>query len=144
VVALARSERSVQVVKALGAVPFAGDPLDAGLVEGMKGCQTLINAAADINHGRGAAQQFRTNLEGTRNVFQAALTAGISRAVHISRESVLLDGSPLINATEDHPFPHRPAGSYSRTKGEAERIAPPHCPRSCCRRPSSSIHLGSR
>ncbi|RZU38851.1 NAD-dependent epimerase/dehydratase family protein [Edaphobacter modestus] len=123
VVALARSERSLQIVKALGAVPFAGDLLDAGLVEGMKGCQTLINAAADTDHGRGTAQQSHTNLEGTRKLFQSALTAGISRAVHISTESVLLDGGPLINATEDHPFPHRPAGSYSHTKGEAERIA---------------------
>jgi nucleoside-diphosphate-sugar epimerase len=111
VVALARSERSLQVVKALGALPFAGDLLDAGLVEGMKGCQTLINAAADTDHGRGNAQQYRTNLDGTRNVFQSARTAGISRAVHISTESVLLDGKPLIDATEDHPFPHRPAGS---------------------------------
>lgn len=53
VVALARSEPSLQVAKTLGAVPFAGDLLDAGLVEGMKGCQTLINAAADTDHGRG-------------------------------------------------------------------------------------------
>lgn len=123
VVALARSERSLQIVKTLGAVPFAGDLLDVGLVEGMKRCQTLINAAADTDHGRGKAQHYRTNLGGTRNVFQSARTAGISRAVHISTESVLLDGGPLINATEDHPFPHRPAGAYSRTKGEAERIA---------------------
>lgn len=63
VVALARSERSLQIVKALGAVPFAGDLLDAGLVEGMKDCQTLINAAADTDHGRGTAQQSQTNLE---------------------------------------------------------------------------------
>jgi nucleoside-diphosphate-sugar epimerase len=123
VVALARSERSLQVVKSLGAVPFAGDLLDAGLVEGMKGCQTFINAAADTDHGRGTVQQTHTDREGTRNLFQSALTAGISRAAHISTESVLLDGGPLINATEDHPFPQRPAGSYSYTKGEAERIA---------------------
>jgi nucleoside-diphosphate-sugar epimerase len=123
VVALARSEGSLQVVEALGAVPFAGNLLDAGLVEGMKGCQTLVNAAADTDHGRGNAQQSRTNLEGTRNLFQSAYTAGISRAVHISTESVLLDGGPLINATEDQPFPRRAPGSYSRTKGEAERIA---------------------
>jgi nucleoside-diphosphate-sugar epimerase len=49
VVALARSEPSLQIVKALGAVPFAGDLLDAGLVEWMKGCQTLINAAVALH-----------------------------------------------------------------------------------------------
>jgi nucleoside-diphosphate-sugar epimerase len=68
----------------------------------MKGCQTLINAAADTDHGCGTAQQSHTNLEGTRNLFQSALTAEISRAV---------------------PFPHKPSGAYSHTKGEAERIA---------------------
>jgi nucleoside-diphosphate-sugar epimerase len=123
VVALARSERSAQVVTALGATPFAGDLLDAAMVEGMQDCQSLIHAAADTGHGRGTAHADRTNLQGTRNVFQAALKAGISKAVHISTESVLLDGNPLVNATEDHPFPSKPAGTYSRTKGEAERIA---------------------
>lgn len=43
--------------------------------------------------------------------------------MHISTESALLDGGRLINATEDHLLPQRPAGSYSYTKGEAERIA---------------------
>jgi hypothetical protein len=109
VVALARRERSLQAVKALGAVPFVGDMPDAGLVEGMKGCQTLINAAADTDHGHENGQPSRISLEGTRNVFQSALTAGVSRAVRISTESVLLDGGPLINTTEDHPLPHRPA-----------------------------------
>ena len=107
----------------------------------MRGCQALVHAAADTDHGRGTGQtEDRTNLEGTRNVFQAALTAGISRAVHISTELVLLDGRPLINATEEHPFPRKPAGTYSRTKGEAERIAPPSLPKVLLlsRRPDSS------
>jgi NAD(P)-dependent dehydrogenase (short-subunit alcohol dehydrogenase family) len=43
VVALTRSARSAEVVRGLGAVPFAGDLLDAGLVDGMKGCQALIH-----------------------------------------------------------------------------------------------------
>lgn len=123
VVALARSARSAEVVGALGAAPVEGDLLDADLSKGMAGCQTLIHAAADTNHGRGTAEQTRTNLEGTRNVFDAARRTGIARAVYISSESVLLDGSPLVNANEDHPFPRRPAGAYTRTKGEAERLA---------------------
>jgi nucleoside-diphosphate-sugar epimerase len=92
VVALARSARSVQVVTELGAMPFAGDLLNPAMAEGMRGCQALVHAAADTDHGPGTAQADRTNLEGTRNVFQAARSAGISRAVHISTESVLLDG----------------------------------------------------
>jgi nucleoside-diphosphate-sugar epimerase len=123
VVALARTTASAEVVRALGAEPFAGDLLGADLAAGMAGCRALVHAAADTDHGRGTDRQLRTNVEGTRRAFEAARRAGVSRAVHISSESVLLDGRPLVNATEDYPFPRRPAGAYSRTKGEAERTA---------------------
>jgi nucleoside-diphosphate-sugar epimerase len=123
VVAMARSANAAETVSALGAIPFAGDLLDTGVREAMAGCQWLIHAAADIDHGRGTPGQRRTNLDGTRNVLAAARAAGISRALYISTESVLLDGRPLIEAREAHPFPRHPAGAYSRTKGEAERLA---------------------
>lgn len=123
IIAMARSAAAAETVRGLGATPFAGDLLDPGLADAMSGCHWLIHAAADIDHGRGTAQQSRTNLDGTRHVFEAARKAGISRAIYISSESVLLDGQPLVNANETHPFPRRPAGSYTRTKGEAERIA---------------------
>jgi nucleoside-diphosphate-sugar epimerase len=123
VVALVRSAKSAEIVTALGAVPVIGDINDTDLAASMTGCQMLVHAAADTNHGRATAQQLRTNIEGTRSVFQAARAAGVSTALHISTESVLLDGNPLINANEDHPFPRRPAGAYSASKGEAERVA---------------------
>jgi nucleoside-diphosphate-sugar epimerase len=123
VVALARTDLSAAVVEALGATPVTGDVHSPNLVAGMAGCDALIHAAADTGHGRGGAAQWRTNVGGTRHVFEAAQEAGIGRAVLISTESVLLDGSPLIDADETHPFPRRPAGDYARTKGEAERLA---------------------
>ncbi|MDF2696212.1 MAG: epimerase [Labilithrix sp.] len=123
VVALARSARSAEIVRTLGAATFMSDLLHEGLAKGMNGCQALVHAAADTSHGRATAQQERTNLDGTKNVFESARVAGLSRAVYVSSESVLLDGKPLIDATEAWPFPRRPAGAYSRTKGEAERIA---------------------
>ncbi len=124
VVALARSEASAARVRELGATPARGDMLDAdALPQLMKGCRALIHAAADTDHGFGSAAQDRANLEGTKTVFNAAKSAGIARVVQISTEAVLLDGRPLINATEATPMPARPAGAYSRTKAEAERIA---------------------
>lgn len=123
VLALVRSAKSAEIVAALGAVPVIGDITDADLVAAMAGCQLLVHAAADTNHGRATAQQLRTNIDGTRNVFQAAHAAGVNTALHISTESVLLDGSPLLNANEDQPFPRHPAGAYSASKGEAEQLA---------------------
>jgi nucleoside-diphosphate-sugar epimerase len=123
VTALARSIRSERVVAELGATPFSGDLLSADLVPGMEGCDVVIHAAADTDHGPGTESQQRVNEEGTKSVFKAARAGGIQRAIYLSTESVLADGRPLIDVDERHPLPRRPAGSYSRSKAAAERCA---------------------
>jgi len=123
VTALARSPRSEQTVAELGATPFSGDLLGTDLRRGMAGCDVLIHAAADTDHGPGTERQQRVNEEGTKAVFSAARSAGIRRAIYLSTESVLADGRPLVNVDERHPLPRRPAGSYSRSKAAAERCA---------------------
>ncbi|MEO8684421.1 MAG: NAD-dependent epimerase/dehydratase family protein [Devosia sp.] len=123
VTALARSAKAERVVAELGATPFSGDLFGADLVRGMEGCDVLIHAAADIDHGPGTESQQRINEEGTKAVFEAARAGGIQRAIYLSTESVLADGRPLINVDERHPLPRRPAGSYSRSKAAAERHA---------------------
>lgn len=123
VTALARSPKSERTVAELGAAAFSGDLLGADLARGMEGCDVLIHAAADTDHGPSTESQQRVNEEGTRAVFKAALAAGIQRAIILSTESVLADGRPLVDVDERHPFPRRPAGSYSRSKAAAERCA---------------------
>lgn len=124
VVALARSPASAAAIESLGARAAAGDILDrASLEAGMAGCRWLVHAAADTGHGGFSAGQHRTNLEGTRHVFEAARAAGIERAVHLSTEAVLLSGRPLVRANESTPIPARHAGSYSASKAAAERMA---------------------
>jgi nucleoside-diphosphate-sugar epimerase len=123
VTALARSSKSERVVAELGATAVAGDLLRADLAGAMTGCDVLIHAAADTDHGPGTPSQQQVNEEGTRAVFAAARTAGIGRAIQLSTESVLADGHPLIDVDERHALPRRPAGSYSRSKAAAERQA---------------------
>lgn len=123
VIALVRTDAARRVVESLGAVPFEGDLFSQQLADGMAGCQALIHAAADTSHGPASEAQRRTNVDGTRHVFAAAVHAGIQRAIHLSTESVLLDGRPLADASERTRYPDRPAGGYSATKAEAERIA---------------------
>jgi nucleoside-diphosphate-sugar epimerase len=122
--ALARSDSAARIVTDLRAEPLRGDILDiASLKTAMLGCSSLVHAAADTGHGAFTASQHHTNLEGTRNVLNAAREAGITRAVHISTEAVLLSGAPLCNANEDTPIPPRHAGSYSASKAAAEQAA---------------------
>ncbi|MFI5410440.1 NAD-dependent epimerase/dehydratase family protein [Kaistia sp. UC242_56] len=123
VVALVRSAASAETVQDLGATPYHGDMLSSDIGEGMAGCDALIHAAADTNHGPGTRVQTRVNEDGTRIVFEAACKAGIRRAIHISSESVLADGRPLVHVDESAKLPRKPAGNYSRSKAAAERIA---------------------
>jgi nucleoside-diphosphate-sugar epimerase len=120
VTALARSPKSERIVAELGAKPFSGDLFCNNLPQGMEGCDVLIHAAADTDHGPGTQSQRRVNEDGTRVVFEAARASGIRRAIYLSTESVLADGHPLVDVDENHPLPRRPAGSYSRSKATAE------------------------
>ncbi len=123
VTALVRSDRSTEIVRELGAVPFRGDLFDATLAAGMAGCDALIHAAADTDHGPATEKQRNINEDGTSAVLDAARAAGIVKVIHLSTESVLATGKPLCNVDETIPLPVRPAGGYSRTKAAAERIA---------------------
>ena len=125
--ALARSDASADVVARLGAEPVPGDLSDIeALRGGMSGASWMIHAAADTDHGMATVAQESANLTGTRNVYTAAKETGVQRALHLSSEAVLLCGQPLRNADETTPMPARPAGGYSKTKAEAERIALSH------------------
>lgn len=121
--ALVRSDAAADIVQELGAIPFRGDLLSAELASSMSGCHALIHAAADTDHGPATEKQRRINEDGTRAVLDAARAAGITKVIHLSTDSVLATGSPLVNVDETMPLPSKPAGGYSRSKASAERIA---------------------
>ena len=127
VTALARSAASADVVANLGAEPVLGDLSDIeALRKGMSSAVYLIHAAADTDHGLASPAQEHANLQGSRNVYAEASRAGVRRALHLSTEAVLLSGQAMANIDETTPFPEAPAGGYSKTKAEAERIALEH------------------
>jgi len=121
--ALARSEASAEVVVAAGAAAVRGDLGDSVvLAEGMAGADVVVHAAAHTA-GWGPAVDFeRVNVEGTRQVLDAALEARVPRLVHVSTEAVLADGRPLVRVDEHQSRPQRPVGEYARTKGLAEDL----------------------
>jgi nucleoside-diphosphate-sugar epimerase len=118
VVALARSDAAAATVKALGAEPAMGD-LDK--VAGVDGCDVVFHAAAYVKQSGPLAEFMKANVEGTKNVLAAARAAGVKRFVHIGTEAVIADGRPIVRATEQAPYPAKPAGPYPLTKGLAER-----------------------
>ena len=119
--ALARSSRSADKVRALGAEPVSGDLDDAdALVAGARGSEVLFHAAAHVEDWGDPKDFHRINVLGTRRVVGAARQAGVRRVVHVGTEAAIMEGQPLIAVDETEPLrPHSPA-LYSRTKALAE------------------------
>lgn len=124
VTALARSESSASRVESLGASAHRGDlSSPAALVEGLDGADVVFHAAAVVGSNVDPDEARRVNVDGTRNVVEAAKSTGTRRMVHLSTESVLIDGRPLEGVDESYPIPESGHLShYAATKAEAERI----------------------
>jgi dihydroflavonol-4-reductase len=103
-----------------------GDLLDPGSVRrAVAGVQTVYHVAADYRlWAPDPAGLYRTNVDGTRAVLEAAGEAGVARVVHTSSVAALglpKDGGP---GTEDTPVSlHDMVSHYERSKVLAERLA---------------------
>jgi len=63
------------------------------------------------------------NVDGTRNVVDACIAAGVGALVYTSSASVVFDGRDLVLANEDTPYAHRPLDFYTKTKIDGEKLA---------------------
>jgi dihydroflavonol-4-reductase len=124
VLARPRSDR-----RALQGVPIEvveGDLLDAGsLRRAVAGVQAVFHVAADYRLWTpDPAVVYRTNVDGTRAILDAAGQAGVGRVVHTSSVGALgipADGRP---GSEDTPVTLADmVGHYKRSKFLAERVA---------------------
>ena len=104
----------------------AGDLADgASLDRALADCQALFHLAADYRLGaREPAQLYRTNVDGTRSILDAARRAAVPRVVYTSSVATIglpADGSP---GTEETPVALADMiGHYKRSKYLAEQLA---------------------
>jgi dihydroflavonol-4-reductase len=104
----------------------AGDLTDsASLERAAQGCTGLFHVAADYRLGApDPSQLYRNNVEGTRNVLNAARRAGVERIVYTSSVATVgipVDGTP---GEEDTPVAlENMIGHYKRSKFLAEEVA---------------------
>jgi nucleoside-diphosphate-sugar epimerase len=120
VLAMARSERSAEVVRGFGARAVACGMGDVGAAH-LAGVEAVIHAAARAEEW-GTREEFWTaNVEGTTRMLEAARGAGVRRFVHVGTEAALFSGSDLVDVDESAPYPARQKYLYSETKAEAER-----------------------
>jgi dihydroflavonol-4-reductase len=94
------------------------------LVRAAQGCAALFHVAADYRLGaRDPSQLYRNNVEGTRNMLNAARRAGVQRIVYTS--SVATIGIPADGAPGDERTPvtlESMIGHYKRSKYLAEEV----------------------
>ena len=103
-----------------------GDLCDPqSLVKGLKGCDVLYHAAADYRlWTRNPSVMYDINVGGTRNILDAALKAGVSKAVYTSSVGTL--GNPGNGDPGNEATPVTLAdmvGHYKKSKFLAEREA---------------------
>ena len=102
-----------------------GDILDAAsLARAMTGVRYLFHVAADYRlWARHSGDIVHTNVEGTRNVMNAALSAGVERIVYTSSVATLASLPGRAPSDEARPLPAAKAvGAYKYSKVVAERL----------------------
>jgi len=93
------------------------------LAEAMRGCQMVFHLAAFAKPwAKDLTTYHRVNVEGTRNVMQAALNAGVQKVIHSSSCGVFgrSNGRPV---DEDHVSDIPLLTEYDESKRKAEEIA---------------------
>jgi dihydroflavonol-4-reductase len=120
--ALVRSPERARVLPE-GVEPVFGDVTDAAsLRAALDGTATLYHAAGIPEQWRRDTGEFaRVNVEGTRNVVEAALAGGVERFVYTSTDDVLV-GAPGEPFDESAVNPTPGVTPYQRSKQEADRI----------------------
>lgn len=123
--ALARTPKASQSVQALGAEAVLGDLQDrAALQSAAEGCQAVLHVAALFKLW-GKAEEFeRVNVEGTRNLLQAAAsTSTVTRFVQVGAAAVVMgDPQPMVLANELLTRQERRWAPYSASKARSEAL----------------------
>ena len=123
--ALARSPQSEVQIRERGATAVTGDlNEDRVLREAMAGCEVVFHVAAHFKLWGKQVLFDQVNVEGTRNVVNAAAaTASVRRVVAVSAAAVVMgDPEPMLDVDETLPLQVRAYSPYSSSKAKGERV----------------------
>ncbi len=111
-------------LEAKGCVLVRSDLSDAAAVRrAAEGCDVVFHVAAKAGIWGSPDAYERTNVQGTQNVIDACLAAGVPRLVFTSSPSVAYAGEDVEGADASLPYPPEDAykADYPRTKARAEK-----------------------
>ncbi len=123
---LVRSSSNLRNLEGLKAETAAGDLRDpASLEKAMSGCDAVFHVAADYRLWvRDPAEMYRSNVEGTRAMLEAAHKNGVRSVVYTSSVATIGFTGNGRPADEDSPVSlANMIGHYKRSKFMAEQLA---------------------
>ncbi len=130
VTALARRSSDLRNLAGFDVAIVYGDLLkEDELAHALLGCEMLYHVAAYYSTSEADAQEmYEVNVQGTKAVMRAALTAGVQMVVHTSTIGTIGQPGHGRLATEDMPFDHWETGShYAKSKYLGEVAAMSAC-----------------
>ncbi len=117
-----RTSRTAELEE-LGCELAHGDVTDrASVLEGARGCEWVVNLANVYTFWEPDRSTYRrVNVEGTRNVMEAALEAGASKVAHVST-MVVWGNTPDSPFTEESPLGTARFTEYAQSKYEGDLL----------------------
>lgn len=122
VLALQRATSDASVLDELDVTRREGDVKDReSLLCAFEGADVVFHVAALFREAKHPDSEYwSVNVEGTRNVLDAAVSRGVRKVVHCSTIGV---HSHIPDPPADESEPYRPGDIYQVTKCEAEKLA---------------------
>jgi dihydroflavonol-4-reductase len=123
--ALVRPQSNLENLEDLDVDRVTGDLSDVEvLTRAMLGCEAVFHVAADYRlWTRDPRELYTSNVDGTKNIMEAALAAGVTRIVYTSSVATLAIGSDGHVSSEDSLGAlGEMIGHYKRSKYLAERL----------------------
>ncbi len=123
---LVRASSRTENLEGLRAERVVGDLCNGEVLRnGMSGCELVFNVAADYRlWARDPQEIYRSNVDGTRTVMEAARTAGVRRVIHTSSVATVGFNGHGRPADEDSPVSLGDMiGPYKRSKFMSEQVA---------------------
>jgi len=128
---LVRPTSDLRNIKDLNADRVVGDLRDSASIEkALSGCEVVFHVAADYRlwvRGRDSGEMYRSNVEGTRGLIEAARKQGVRRVVYTSSVATMgFTSTTNKGSVADEEIPVSLAemiGHYKRSKFMAEQAA---------------------
>ena len=120
---LVRRTSPTSELEELGCGLAYGDVTDKGSIfEGMRDCEWVVHLANVYSFWEPDKGTYRrVNVEGTRNVMQAALEADVSKVVHVST-LVVWGNTQDVPFTEESPLGTKRFTEYAQSKYEGDEV----------------------